>query len=355
MREASHQRKGLAIKRLQTYFSLLATLLVLLFCSIALLVCHFLCATPWETFLLLVPISIIAFALSLLIGHFLAEPLLLLVKRSRAYHIGDEPPFQPDGRLFEADELSQRFNDLARTAAIQQKDLSLRERRQAAFVSDVAHELRTPLTAIRGNADMLLDRDLPPELHDRFVSTIIAESERLCRLTNDLLTLQRIEDDAAPLELARVNPGALCHEVVDMLRPILDARKANVEIVGDAPDVLGNRDRLKQVVSNLVENASRFIEPEGHITIELFGLQGNSVMAVKDDGCGFGDTDPSLLFDRFYRADASRSRGTGGTGLGLAIVKSIVQAHDGTVEAINLPEGGACFIVAIPSVGGSGS
>ena len=78
----------------------------------------------------------------------------------------------------------------------------------------------------------------------------------------------------------------------------------------------GDPDRLKQAVTNLVENASRFIEPDGHITIELFGLKGNSILAVKDDGTGFGDIDPQLLFDRFYRTDASRSRGTGGTGWG---------------------------------------
>ena len=134
------------------------------------------------------------------------------------------------------------------------------------------------------------------------------------------------------------------------LEPILRDRHANTEIIGEAPDVLGDPDRLKQAVTNLVENASRFIEPDGHITIELFGLKGNSILAVKDDGTGFGDIDPQLLFDRFYRTDASRSRGTGGTGLGLAIVKSVVEAHDGTVEAINLPDGGACFIIALPSI-----
>lgn len=113
-------------------------------------------------------------------------------------------------------------------------------------------------------------------------------------------------------------------------------------------DVLGNRDRLKQVVFNLVENASRFIEPGGHITVELMGARGNSVLSVRDDGCGLGDADPKLLFDRFYRGDPSRNRGTGGTGLGLAIVKSVVDAHDGTVEAFNLPDGGACFLVGHP-------
>ncbi len=298
------------------------------------------------------PGAAIVFALSLVIGHFLAEPLSLLVKRTRAFHVGDDAEFRPDGRLYEADELSRNFNELARTAKAQQKDLVLKERRQAAFVSDVAHELRTPLTAIRGNAEMLSDPDLPPEMHEKFLSLIIGESERLSRLTNDLLTLKRLESDAVPFELSRVNLGKVCRGVIDTLEPILRDRQAHVEVVGEAPDVLGSPDRLKQVVSNLVENASRFIDPGGHITIELFGLRGNSIVAVKDDGCGFGDVDPALLFDRFYRTDSSRSRGTGGTGLGLAIVKSVVEAHDGSVEAINLPDGGACFIVALPAIPG---
>ena len=307
---------------------------------------------PPKAFLLLAPAGAVTFVLSLVIGHFLAEPLLLLVKRAQAFRVGDDAAFEPDGRLYEADELARSFNELARTAKVQQKDLVLKERRQAAFVGDVAHELRTPLTAIRGNAEMLLDPDLPPEMHDKFLSIIIGESERLSRLTNDLLTLKRIESDVMPFELSRVNLGKVCREVLDMLEPILREREANTEVVGEAPDVLGNPDRLKQVVSNLVENASRFIDPGGHIVIELFGLRGNSIVAVKDDGCGFGDVDPALLFDRFYRTDSSRSRDTGGTGLGLAIVKSVVEAHDGTVEAINLPDGGACFIVALPAIPG---
>ena len=225
-----------------------------------------------------------------------------------------------------------------------------REAQLKTQIESMSHALRTPLTAIRGNAEMLEDPDLPPELHEKFCSIIIAESERLSRLTHDLLTLQRIDDNAMPMELSRVNLRELATGVLDALEPILRDRHANTEIVGEAPDVLGDPDRLKQAVTNLVENASRFIEPDGHITIELFGLKGNSILAVKDDGTGFGDIDPQLLFDRFYRTDASRSRGTGGTGLGLAIVKSVVESHDGTVEAINLPDGGACFIIALPSI-----
>lgn len=300
--------------------------------------------------MLLIPVGLVVFTFSLIIGHFISEPLRLLAKKTAAYRSGTDVPFEPDGRLYEADELAADFKALVQTTKTQQHDLVLKERRQAAFISDVAHELRTPLTAIRGNAEMLEDPDLPPELHEKFCSIIINESERLSRLTHDLLTLQRLDDAAMPMELSRVNLRELATGVLDALEPILRSRYANAEIVGEAPDVLGDPDRLKQAVTNLVENASRFIEPDGHITIELFGLKGNSILAVKDDGTGFGDIDPQLLFDRFYRTDASRSRGTGGTGLGLAIVKSVVEAHDGTVEALNLPDGGACFIIALPSI-----
>lgn len=319
------------------------------------LVCVLAYEVPLVTLLVLVPIAVVVFLLSLLIGHFISEPLRILAKKTAAYRAGAEVSFAPDGRLYEADQLAGDFRALIQTTKTQQHDLALKEQRQAAFVSDVAHELRTPLTAIRGNAEMLSDPDLPPELHKKFCGIIVNESERLSRLTHDLLTLQRIQAEDVPHELARVNLRELAGGVVDALRPILRDRQANVQVTGEAPDVLGNADQLKQAVTNLVENASRFIEPGGHITVELFGLRGNSIVAVKDDGCGFGDVDPKLLFDRFYRTDASRSRGTGGTGLGLAIVKSIVEAHDGTVEAVNLPEGGACFIIAIPSIPSAGA
>lgn len=335
---------------MQTYFSLLATLLSILAAAVGILVCFLAFDVPGIAFLLLAPIALVVYVLSLIIGHFLSEPLRLLARKTHAYRSGADVPIEPDGRLYEADELASDFKSLVQMAKSQQHDLVIKERRQNEFVSDVAHELKTPLTAIRGNAEMLQDPDLPPSLHEKFCGIIVAESERLSRLVHDLLTLQRIESTAVPEELKRVNLHELASGVIDALGPILRDRRANTEIVGEAPDVLGNPDSLKQAITNLVENASRFIEPGGHITIELFGLRGNSIVAVKDDGCGFGDVDPKLLFDRFYRTDSSRCRGTGGTGLGLAIVKSIVESHDGTVEALNLPDGGACFIIALPSI-----
>ncbi len=318
--------------------------------ALCLVVCMFAFDVPLASLLLLAPAAVVVFCFSLLIGHFLAEPLSDLAKKTAAWRQGADVPFEPDGRLYEADLLTCDFKSLLQTTNQQHHDLALKEQRQNEFISDVAHELRTPLTAIRGNAEMLTDPDLPPALHDKFCGIIVNESERLSRLTNDLLTLQRIENSPLPQEMRRVNLHDLANGVVDTLTPILHDRQANTEVTGEAPDVLGDPDSLRQAITNLVENASRFIQPGGHIRVELFGLNGNSVVAVKDDGCGFGDIDPKLLFDRFYRTDSSRARGTGGTGLGLAIVKSIAEAHDGTVEAFNLPEGGACFILALPSI-----
>ncbi|WP_261429012.1 sensor histidine kinase [Berryella wangjianweii] len=342
--------KGPHIKRLQTYFALLATLLTLLSGALIMVVSTTFFGVPLRTILLLVPAGLLTLALSLAIGHFLSEPLTVLVRKVTAHQQGVKVSFTPDGYLQEADELALTIGALIKRSDSQNADLVRKERRQSEFVSDAAHELRTPLTAIRGTAEMLQDPDLPDELREKFGQTIIAESTRLSDLVNDLLSLTRLENDGDRYQLSRINLRDIATNVVDTLQPILLDRQANVQVTGEAPDVLGNADRLKQALTNLVENASRFIEPGGRIEIELCGMRGNSVIQVADDGTGFGDVDPKLLFGRFYRTDASRARSTGGTGLGLSIVKTIIEQHDGTIEAFNRATGGACFIAAIPSI-----
>lgn len=305
----------------------------------------------WRIVLGIIPLALLSFLFALMVGFFITEPLRALRGKIRAYRAGDTTvSFEPEGVLQEADDLSGDFKDLLDSAYAQTNDLARREKQQMQFVGDVAHELRTPLTAIHGNAELLMDPDMPREMHDKFCETIISETERLSRLTNDLLSLQKIEGDHDVVDMKRVDLRPIVQEAIDALMPILHEREAHITVEGEAPDVLGNEDRLKQVVSNLVDNASRFIEPGGHILVELYGVDNNSIITVKDDGPGFGDIDPQMLFERFFRTDFSRARNAGGSGLGLAIVKSVVEAHDGTVDAYNRPEGGACFIVAIPSL-----
>ena len=227
-------------------------------------------------------------------------------------------------------------------------ELLTEEARQAQFVSDVSHEIRTPLTAIRGTAETLLDGGVPEELQKRFLTQIINECDRLTRLANDLLTLQKAEGQ--DMELSRLNLRTIADNCALLMGELLEERGCELEVSGEAPDVDGNADAINQILVNLIENASRYAK--GYVRVEISCINGYSVIAVGDDGPGFGDEDPAHLFDRFYRADQSRVRhkGTGNSGLGLAIVKALTTAMGGTVEAVNLPNAGAAFIVAIPSL-----
>ena len=229
-------------------------------------------------------------------------------------------------------------------------ELITEEARQAQFVSDVSHEIRTPLTAIRGAAETLLEGDVPEDMAQRFLNQIVRECDRLTRLANDLLTLQRAE--GSELELTRLNLRSVADNCALLMEGLLEERGVNLEVVGEAPDVNGNADGLNQILVNLIENASRYAGEDGHVRVEITAVKEYSVIAVKDDGPGFGDEDPAHLFDRFYRADQSRARfkGSGNSGLGLAIVKALTEAMGGTVEAANLPAAGAVFIVALPSL-----
>lgn len=226
------------------------------------------------------------------------------------------------------------------------------EARQAQFVSDVSHEIRTPLTAIRGAAETLIAGGVPEEMEQRFLEQIVKECDRLTRLANDLLTLQRAEGEN--MELTRINLRAVADNCALLMQGLLEERGVQLAVVGEAPDVNGNADALNQILVNLIENASRFAGDGGHVRVEIACNcnEGYSIIAVKDDGPGFGDESPEHLFDRFYRADQSRARfkGSGNSGLGLAIVKALAEAMGGTVQAANLPGHGAVFIVAIPSL-----
>ena len=224
------------------------------------------------------------------------------------------------------------------------------EARQAQFVSDVSHEIRTPLTAIRGAAETLAEGDVPEDMAARFLNQIINECDRLTRLANDLLTLQKAEGEDMPL--TRLNLRAVADNCALLMQGLVEERGVHLAVVGEAPDIMGNADAVNQILVNLIENASRYAGENGHIRVEITSNGGYSVMAIKDDGPGFGDVEPAHLFDRFYRADQSRARfkGSGNSGLGLAIVKALTEAMGGTVEAANLPDKGAVFIVASPSL-----
>ena len=334
--------------RLFTNISFLTALLAIFGCSVtaAIAVLVFGCSRFILAFI--VPVACLCYFLSLIIAHFITQPLTELVQKTRHYRESDKSiVFEPTGTLYEVDQLSEDFRELNRAYEAKLNELSKVQDRQDSFVSDVAHEFRTPLTAISGNAELMLDPDMPQATREHFCEIILSESDRLKKLTNSLLALQHAKEGVPAAALKRLDIAPVAQEVVEMLEPIAQDKNVTLSVEGAAPDILGNTDRLKQAIINLVDNAIRHVD-EG-VRVMLSGVNNQAIVAVKDDGCGIED-DPSLLFKRFYRSDSSRARNSGGAGLGLAIVKEIVESFDGTVTAFNAPEGGAVFVMAFPSL-----
>ena len=226
------------------------------------------------------------------------------------------------------------------------------DKRQKQFLSDVSHELKTPLTAIKGTAETIIDDpDMPQDIKENFLEIIMLESDRLVRMAKDLISMQKIEDTARSSEQSLIKPKDIIIEALSRIEVLLEQREVGLEIIGDAPEVLINRDSFLQIMINLLENASRHAPEKSSIMVNLSYVEGRSIIEVRDFGPGFGDINPQLLFERFYKGDPSRqkSSNSGGTGLGLAIVKQIVEIYGGTIEAYNAKGGGASFIVALPS------
>lgn len=337
--------------RLSTQISLLVTLITMLACSVLSTVVIRVFHVPSVVLLLVLPIGAVAFFLSLLIAHFCTQPFRDLSLKVAAYRNGDKTvDFNEPSNVVEATRLSHDLNEYITLSEARLDELTSLKERQDTFVSDVAHELRTPLTAISGNAEIMLDPDMPPATRNHFCEIILTESNRLKNLVNSLLELQHISRDSVTDNVTRLNPKAIALEVVDLMQPLTQDKHIQLTVEGEAPDILGNADRLKEALINLVDNAIRHVDDEGNIRIMLSGVKDQSLIAVKDNGCGIGIEDTTLLFKRFFRTDASRARNTGGSGLGLSIVKEIVESFDGTISAYDAPEGGAVFIMSFPSI-----
>jgi two-component system, OmpR family, sensor kinase len=293
---------------------------------------------------------VLTFAITELLARWLARPLLELEEGVSRFARGDHSVRVTPRGSRETREVAESFNTLADEVEGAMTELRAEERRKSRFVSDVSHELRTPLTAIRGAAETLLDDDVAAEDRGRFLSTIVSESDRLTRLANDLLILQRIEGATGELPLRRIDLAAVVRRSVEALGPLMEERGVSVAVDGEAPEVLGDVDRIQQVVGNLVDNASR-ITPSGSGIRVTMGRDGRwTTIAVADSGPGIPEEDLPHVFERFYRSQPSRARASGGVGLGLSIVKAIVTAHGGEVLAANGEPTGAVFTVRLPAL-----
>jgi signal transduction histidine kinase len=215
------------------------------------------------------------------------------------------------------------------------------------FSADAAHELRTPLTIIRGELELVAAGEKQPEDVERAFSNALEEMTRLSALVDNLITLSRMESMWGKRAHAAVDLKELAEETMDQMN-LLAVEKEISLARPQGPNVVvaGDRERLKQILVNLLDNAIKYTRDGGEVSVAV-GTEGeNGFVAVEDSGIGIDPGHQERVFDRFYRV--SPDRGEVGAGLGLAIVKSICQAHGGTASVRSVPEIGSCFKIEIP-------
>jgi signal transduction histidine kinase len=238
----------------------------------------------------------------------------------------------------EVGKLIQAFND---TLARLEKLFSAQSR----FLADVSHELRTPLTSIRGNVDLI--RRMGPDAES--LDAVQSEVDRMIRLVGDLLLLSRAEAGTLPLSQAPVEIDTLLLEVLQQA-VVLAQGKVEVRIGNlEQTVVIGDRDRLKQLLLNLVVNALQYTQAGGRVVLSLRVVEDCVHITISDNGPGIPPEELPHIFDRFYRVEKSRSRSAlGGSGLGLSIAQWIAQSHDGRIEVASEPGKGTTFSVWLP-------
>jgi two-component system OmpR family sensor kinase len=220
------------------------------------------------------------------------------------------------------------------------------ERRLRRFVADASHELRTPLAAVRAYAELFSrGADRRPEDLERSLRGITRESERMSLLVEDLLLLARL-DEGRPLEREPVRLERVVEDAVETGRTVDPGRAMTLDL--EPAPVVGDGARLRQAIDNLLSNVRAHTPANAPMAVRVSTSNGNAVVTVADSGPGLADGDADRVFERFYRADESRSRASGGVGLGLAIVAAIAAAHGGAVSATSAPGQGATFVVTVP-------
>lgn len=223
------------------------------------------------------------------------------------------------------------------------------EQMRSDFVSNVSHELKTPLTSIKGFVDALKNGAMQkPETAARFLDIIDIESDRLYRLINDILLLSEIESMDKEPESTLIEINSVIDEVVSILQQKADHKHLSLKVTIDGDYQLTvNRDRIKQLLINLLDNAIKYTEV-GYVSLSISREQEWLKISVSDTGVGFSEVHKERLFERFYRVDKGRSRSHGGTGLGLSIVKHIVLLYKGKINVDSIPGEGTTFEILLP-------
>jgi signal transduction histidine kinase len=296
----------------------------------------------WQLLLAGAIAAFIALFLARILARGMTQPLRDMAHAVRAMARGDYRQRVHARSRDEVGQLAAAFNRMA-------GEMEGLERLRRDLVANVSHELKTPISALRAQLENLLDGVEEPD--PALVRVMLQQTERLSRLVDQLLDLSRLESGDLPLAIESVGLASLVERVVNEVEVARADRHIHVRnlVANDLPPVEADRERIHQVLFNLVDNAFRFTQPGGEVTVRAVRENGSCEVSVEDTGPGIPPEHLPLVFERFYRVDPSRSREDGGTGIGLAIARSVVEAHGGRIWAESRVGEGTRFRFVLPA------
>lgn len=273
---------------------------------------------------------------SFLIARRLTSPLVRMAKTAEAIRRGDISKRISYASNDEMGQLASTLNKMLDTLQAEISQLKKLERVRSEFLANVSHELRTPIFSIQGMLETLLNGAVDdPNVNREFLQRTLRNTERLNILLGDLIDISRIESGEMKMSFRYFDVRTMLANVVSEMQPI--AMQKNIQLrtafsQSGATEIYGDRERLRQVVENLVDNAIKYSERDTTVTISYNDDEHQATISVADTGIGIAPEHLPRIFERFYRVDKDRSRDAGGTGLGLAIVKHILEAHHSSIQ-----------------------
>jgi len=291
----------------------------------------------------------ILFLLSLIIliffTGFVYMPLRKITRATEQYASGNyHYELQPDGN----DEIGY----LAAILSYMAGEIARSEDDQKKFVANVSHDFRSPLTSIKGYLEAMLDGTIPPEMHEKYLKIVLNETDRLTKLTNGLLQLNNLNTKGMLLDRQDFDINKVIRDTVASFEGTLVQKEIHCKLLLTGETLLVNADigKIQQVLYNLLDNAIKFSYPKSEIRIETTEKKNKLYVSVKDYGIGIPKEEVKLVWDRFYKSDASRGKDKKGTGLGLSITKEIIHSHGENINLISTLGAGSEFIFTLPIV-----
>jgi signal transduction histidine kinase len=307
--------------------------------------CLFLSNTfhPILLLLILLPCS----AIPVLVFWFmLYRPLQKIIQNAAEYAAGNSPPpidYENDDEL---GQLNTSVNYLS-TATSEACDA------QKEFIANVSHDFRSPLTSIKGYVDAILDGTIPIEMHEKYLRIVLDETERLNKLTADLLTLNTFKASGTYLDMTDFDIIPVITSIIASLDPLIQDKNLTILTYFEFSSITVHADmgRIQQVTYNLLDNAIKFSHPDSEIVIQAVQQKSRAFISIKDYGDGISKENLPRIWDRFYKTDTSRGKDKNGTGLGLAIAREIIHDHDQNIDVISTEGVGSEFVFTLSMAG----